>query len=134
MSKYLATTIECFFKWPWRPLVEPLVVLIKVEQMLHLAVSVSRLSLKWNHTFDLNLSETSSNAFWSPWSRSCSNRKYFLDPKSKFEIFKNYHNKKSKPLHTIDTTSLTNGCLLTNEQLSNTNHTSWKFTLIQRYR
>ena len=89
-SLNLATIIECFpFKWLWRPLVEPLVTLNNAEQCRHLACESIRFSKKWDHTFDLDFSEMSSNSFVSPspYPPEFTNRKYFLGPKSRFEIF-----------------------------------------------
>ena len=86
-SLNLATIMACFpFKWLCRPLVEPFVTLNKAEQCRHLAWESIRLSRKWVHTFDLVVSEMSSNSP-SPSPPGFNNWKYFLGPKKQIRIF-----------------------------------------------
>ena len=89
-SLNLATIMSCFpFKWLCRPLVEPFVTLNKAEQCRHLAWESIRLSRKWVHTFDLVVSEMSSNSP-SPSPPGFNNWKYFLGPKK--QIWKSFNN------------------------------------------
>ena len=88
-SLNLATIMACFpFKWLCRPLVEPFVTLNKAEQCRHLAWESIRLSRKWVHTFDLVVSEMSSNSP-SPSPPGFTNWKYFLGPKK--QIWKSFN-------------------------------------------